>query len=40
VISLIAKPPDMFDRDREWNALTAFVASGQQHATLGVVSVR
>lgn len=30
----------MFDRDREWRALSKFVSSGQQHATLGVVSGR
>lgn len=30
----------MFDRDREWSALTRFVSSGQDHATLGVVSGR
>lgn len=34
------KPEDMFDRDREWEALTRFVTSGQPHATLGVVSGR
>ncbi|MFF0451787.1 ATP-binding protein [Nocardia africana] len=36
----IAKPTDMFDRTREWEALTRFVTSGQPHATLGVVSGR
>lgn len=36
----IAKPVDMFDRDREWRALTGFVTSGQPHATLGIVSGR
>lgn len=35
-----AKPVDMFDRDREWAALTAFAASDQPNATLGVVSGR
>src|SRR5215467_8287363 len=37
---VVAKPADMFDRDREWRALTSFVTSGQPHATLGVVSGR
>ncbi|WP_454195529.1 AAA family ATPase [Nocardia sp. Marseille-Q1738] len=37
---MVAKPVDMFDRDREWRALTGFVTSGQPHATLGVVSGR
>jgi AAA+ ATPase superfamily predicted ATPase len=37
---MIPKPDDMFDRDREWDALTNFVTSGQPHATLGVVSGR
>lgn len=37
---MIPKPADMFDRDREWTALTNFVTSGQPHATLGVVSGR
>ena len=40
VVELIEKPGDMFDRVREWRALTAFVVSGQPHATLGVVSGR
>src|SRR4051794_34777596 len=30
----------MFDRDREWAALTAFVSDGALGATLGVVSGR
>ncbi|MFE3545505.1 ATP-binding protein [Nocardia sp. NPDC059177] len=30
----------MFDRTREWEALTRFVTSGQPHATLGIVSGR
>ncbi|MEU6858162.1 ATP-binding protein [Glycomyces sp. NPDC046736] len=34
------KPPDMFDREREWSALGRFVGSGQSSATLGVVSGR
>ncbi len=34
------KPPDMFDREREWSALSRFIASGQPNATLGVVSGR
>lgn len=34
------KPSDMFDRDREWSALSRFIASGQPNATLGVVSGR
>ncbi|MGQ4600456.1 AAA family ATPase [Nocardia sp. R6R-6] len=40
MISLVGKPADIFDRDREWRALTGFVTSGQPHATLGVVSGR
>ncbi|MDT0377617.1 ATP-binding protein [Streptomyces sp. DSM 42041] len=34
------KPPEMFDRDHEWAALTRFVTDGQPGATLGVVSGR
>lgn len=34
------KPPDMFDRDREWAALTRFATDEQPGATLGVVSGR
>jgi AAA+ ATPase superfamily predicted ATPase len=34
------KPDDMFDRGREWDALTAFATSGQGGATLGIVSGR
>lgn len=34
------KPKDMFDRDREWAALTRFVADDAPSATLGVVSGR
>lgn len=37
---MLVKPSDMFDRDREWSALTAFVNSDQANATLGVVSGR
>jgi AAA+ ATPase superfamily predicted ATPase len=36
----LPKPSDMFDRDREWSALSRFIASGQSNATLGVVSGR
>lgn len=36
----LRKPADMFDRDREWAALTAFATSDQPNATLGVVSGR
>jgi hypothetical protein len=39
-VVVFRKPSDVFDRDREWDALTKFVASGQDHATLGVVSGR
>ena len=34
------KPDGMFDRDREWAALTRFAADAQAGATLGVVSGR
>ncbi|MEU5874793.1 ATP-binding protein [Glycomyces sp. NPDC047369] len=37
---MLDKPEDMFDREREWRALTAFASSGQAGATLGVVSGR
>ncbi len=37
---MIAKPMDMFDRDREWEALTHFATTAQPNATLGVVSGR
>jgi len=37
---MLVKPSDMFDRDREWSALTAFANSDQANATLGVVSGR
>lgn len=36
----LPKPTDMFDREREWSALSEFVSSGQSSATLGVVSGR
>lgn len=34
------KPPEVFDRDYEWSALTRFIADDQPGATLGVVSGR
>lgn len=34
------RPPDMFDREYEWSALTRFVADTDPGATLGVVSGR
>ncbi len=37
---MFAKPPDMFDRDEEWAALSRFAADDRQGATLGVVSGR
>lgn len=37
---MLEKPQDMFDRDREWRALTGFASTGQRNATLGVVSGR
>jgi AAA+ ATPase superfamily predicted ATPase len=40
VVSTYTKPADVFDRAHEWDALTRFVTSGQDHATLGVVSGR
>jgi AAA+ ATPase superfamily predicted ATPase len=36
----LPKPADMFDREREWSALSGFATSGQPSATLGVVSGR
>src|SRR5215470_18285202 len=36
----VRKPADMFDRDREWSALVGFARSGQNGATLGIVSGR
>ncbi len=37
---MFAKPPDMFDRDDEWAALSSFAADDRPGATLGVVSGR
>lgn len=37
---MLPKPDDMFDREREWSALSSFATSGQASATLGVVSGR
>jgi uncharacterized protein len=37
---VFAKPPDMFDRDDEWAALSRFAADDRPGATLGVVSGR
>jgi AAA+ ATPase superfamily predicted ATPase len=37
---VFAKPPDMFDRDDEWTALSRFAADDRPGATLGVVSGR
>lgn len=34
------KPPEVFDREYEWSALTRFIADDQPGATLGVVSGR
>ncbi|MFI6588164.1 ATP-binding protein [Embleya sp. NPDC050493] len=34
------KPPEMFDRDYEWSALTRFITDEQPGASLGVVSGR
>jgi uncharacterized protein len=36
----IAKPARIFDRDRDWRALVAYVENPQPEATLGVVSGR
>lgn len=36
----IRKPPDVFDREREWSQLAAFVEDERPGATLGVVSGR
>jgi AAA+ ATPase superfamily predicted ATPase len=38
--SVIGKPPQVFDRDREWNALADFAADPRPEATLGLVSGR
>lgn len=35
-----SKPPDMFDRDFEWDELTRFASSSAPRATLGIVSGR
>jgi uncharacterized protein len=37
---VFTKPPDMFDRDEEWAALSRFAADDRPGATLGVVSGR
>ncbi|MPZ28220.1 MAG: ATP-binding protein [Micromonosporaceae bacterium] len=37
---MMQKPPSLFDRDREWRALDAFVTDQRPLATLGVVSGR
>jgi uncharacterized protein len=37
---VFTKPPDMFDRDDEWAALSRFAADDRPGATLGVVSGR
>ena len=37
---MFVKPPDMFDRDDEWVALSRFAADDRAGATLGVVSGR
>lgn len=37
---MFARPPDMFDRDDEWAALSRFAGDGRLGATLGVVSGR
>jgi AAA+ ATPase superfamily predicted ATPase len=39
-VSFVDKPAEVFDRDREWAALTRFAADSQPGATLGVVSGR
>ncbi len=36
----VIKPPDVFDRDREWSQLTDFISDDRAGATLGVVSGR
>jgi AAA+ ATPase superfamily predicted ATPase len=36
----LARPEDMFDREREWASLTAFATDASAGATLGVVSGR
>jgi uncharacterized protein len=37
---LFTRPPEMFDREREWAALSRFATDNQPGATLGVVSGR
>jgi len=37
---LLARPAEMFDRDREWSALSSFATDDRPGATLGVVSGR
>lgn len=37
---MFTKPPDMFDRDEEWAALSRFAGDDRQGATLGVISGR
>lgn len=34
------KPVDVFDRDREWSQLSAFIEDDRAGATLGIVSGR
>jgi uncharacterized protein len=36
----VLKPPEIFDRDFEWSALSRFIADAQPGATLGVVTGR
>src|SRR6185312_3376705 len=36
----LTRPDEMFDRDREWAALSAFAEDSRPGATLGVVSGR
>lgn len=37
---VIAKPSDMFDRDRDWASLVGFVTSGDAKLRIGIVSGR
>ena len=39
-MSSVLRPPDMFDREYEWDALTRFATDAAPGATLGVVSGR
>jgi AAA+ ATPase superfamily predicted ATPase len=39
-MNTLSRPGDMFDREREWDALTRFAADERTGATLGVVSGR